>query len=145
MKRLAAFAAALLLAAFLSAGAVSAQDVKALVDQGLVYCEQGKFDQAIDNFTQALKAKPNDPQLYTYRGRAKWAKGANTQALADYDQALKIDPKFGWAYNNRALVYYNMEDFQKALEELRQAQAAGYKVDPEFVKMVERRAQTKRK
>jgi len=145
MKRFALVAAAAVLVLTLAGGAAFSQDVKALVDQGLVNCEKGRFDQAIDNFTQALKAKPNDASLYNYRGRAKYAKGMNTQALADYEQALKIDPNFGWAYNNRALVYFTLEDFQKSLEELRLAQKAGYKVDPEFVKMVERRAYSKRK
>jgi len=145
MKRLSLFALAMMVAGLISSGPAVSQDVKALVDQGLVLCEQGRFDQAIDNFTQAIKAKPNDASLYTYRGRAKWAKGQNSQALADYDQAVKIDPNYAWAYHNRALVYFTTEDFQKAMEELRQAQKLGYKVDPEFVKMVERRAQTKRK
>jgi Flp pilus assembly protein TadD len=120
------------------------QDTKALVDQGVQNLEKGAFDQAIADFTKAIELKPADPALYDLRGRVKYAKGDNGAALADHDQAIKIDPNYAKAYKNRAMVYFTMEDFDKSVENLRKAESLGFKVDHEFLKLAEKRARQKR-
>jgi tetratricopeptide (TPR) repeat protein len=82
------------LATVLAVTCVQAQEVKPLVGQGMKNCEKGRFDQAIADFTQAIKLKPNDATLYDLRGVAYYAKGDNEKALADHEQAIKLDPKY---------------------------------------------------
>ncbi len=108
--------------------------------QGMQLCNDGKFDQAIEVFNQGLKANPQDATLYDLRGRAYYAKGQNAKAIADHNQAIQLNPRSGEAYKNRAMVYYTLEDFHKAAEDLKQAQILGLKVDPEFVKLVQKKA-----
>lgn len=143
MKRVASTIALVLLAAALGGGPVGAQTSQ-YAEKGIALCNDGKFDQAIEVFNQGLKANPQDAALYDLRGRAYYAKGQNAKAIGDHDQAIKLNPKSGEAYKNRAMVYFTMEDFHKASDDLKQAQMLGLKVDPEFVKLVQKKAAGKR-
>lgn len=126
-------------------GVVAAADsVKAHVDKGIAYCETGHYDQALKEFNQALKLKPNDAALYDLRGVALRGKGQDDQALQDFNQALQLDSKYARAYRNRALIYYDKTDFANAQADLEQAQSLGYKVDDDFLKLVKRKAAEKK-
>jgi Flp pilus assembly protein TadD len=142
MKR--GFLVSLLLAVFLLPGVVFAQDVKGYTEKGIASCEAGNFDQALQNFNEALKKKPNDAALYDLRGMVYRCKGMNDKAIQDFNKAMELDPKFAKAYRNRAMVHYDLGDFAKSLEDLTKAQSLGYKVDEDFMKMVARKAAEKK-
>ena len=125
-------------------GVIGAQDVKSHVDRGLANCESGRFDQALKDFNEALKVKPNDPSLYDYRGMAYRCKGMDDKAIQDFNKAMELDPKFARAYRNRAMVYFDKGNFDKSVADLKQAQSLGYKIDEDFLKMVIRRAAEKK-
>jgi tetratricopeptide (TPR) repeat protein len=125
-------------------GMINAQDVKKYVDQGIEKCELGQYDQALKDFNDALKLKPNDASLYDLRGMAYRCKNMIDQALKDFQKAMELDPKFGRPYRNRAMVYFDQGDFTKSLEDLKKAQSLGYKVDEDFLKMVARKAAEKK-
>ena len=128
-----------------SPGVLAAADsVKAYVDKGIAHCEAGQYDQALKEFNQALKLKPNDAALYDLRGVALRGKGQDDQALQDFNQALQLDPKYARAYRNRSMVYYDKSDFAKAQADLEKAQSLGYKVDDDFLKLVKRKAAEKK-
>jgi tetratricopeptide (TPR) repeat protein len=128
------------LAVLVSAPNLACPRTKALVDQGIEHSQKGSYDQALQDFNQALKAKPNDAGILTYRGMVSYAKGQGEQALKDFDQAINADPKFGRAYYQRGMVYESMNRFDKALKDLMQAKSLGYKVDMDFVEMIKRKA-----
>lgn len=120
------------------------QDVKALVEQGVEQCNDGKFDQAVATFSQAVKQKSNDASLYYLRGKAYTAKNQYGQALADFDQAIKLNPAYGQAYFGRGMVYVYQENFDKALEEIQKAKDHGFK-DEDFLKYVRKLSEGRRK
>ena len=123
---------------------LGAQDVKTYVDRGIEGCETGKFDQALSDFNAALKLKPNDATLYDYRGMAYRCKNMDDKAIQDFNKAMALDPKFARPYRNRAMIYYDRGDFDKSLADLRKAQSLGYKIDPDFLKMVAGKAAEKK-
>jgi tetratricopeptide (TPR) repeat protein len=45
------------------------------------------------------------------------------QALADYDQAIALDPQYAAAYNNRGIAYANLGDLEQAIADYDQALA----------------------
>jgi tetratricopeptide (TPR) repeat protein len=49
------------------------------------------------------------------------AKGDHDRALAEINEAIRLEPKFGYAYKNRGLIYENMGAFDKALADFRTA------------------------
>ncbi len=128
-----------------AAGFAAPENAASLIEKGMEDCNNGKFDEAIAKFNQAMKMKPDDPALYVLRSRAKYAKGQNQDALTDLGQAVKINPSFAQAYNTRAQVHFTLENFDQALADLQKAQSLGFKVDPDYLKLVQKRVQQKAK
>ena len=130
-------------ALLLTAGLAAAQDVKTYVDRGMENCQSGRYDQALKDFNDALKLKPKDPTLITYRGVVYYAKGQNDLAMKEFNLALEIDPKFGKAYYQRGMIFENQQKYSQAVEELKKAKSLGYYIDPVFIESVEKKAQKK--
>jgi len=75
----------------------------------------GKHDEAIKAYTQALEIDPKNVEACVGRGNAKEAKGDLEGALADYERALKIDPKNASALFSRAGVRVAKGDLEGAI------------------------------
>ena len=58
------------------------------------------------------------------------------EAHDQYQEAIRLDPSHGDSYNNLAALYFQVKQYQKALDYLDQAEANGAKVNPEFKKAV---------
>jgi tetratricopeptide (TPR) repeat protein len=123
-----------------AAGLASAQNFKLYSDRGVENCQNGRYDQSIQDFNEALKLKPADPEIITLRGVAYYAKGLNDKALEDFNQAIKLNPKYARAYYQRGMVYQNTEKYDRAAADLKQAKSLGYHIDPVFLEFVERKA-----
>ncbi|HVH50440.1 MAG TPA: tetratricopeptide repeat protein, partial [Candidatus Bathyarchaeia archaeon] len=52
------------------------------------------FDRAVELSRTALHDSPNNPRLWTFQGIAFAGKGDNTNALASFKHALKVDPNY---------------------------------------------------
>ena len=143
MKRAAYFPLVLLFLLLLP-GWSAGQDVQSSIDQGIKHSQAGNYDQALQAFDQALKLKPNDPALITYKATVYYAKGNNPQALQMCEQALKLNPNFGRAYYQRGMIYDKQEKYDKALEDLIKAKSLGYGIDPEFIELMKKKAAEKK-
>jgi tetratricopeptide (TPR) repeat protein len=56
----------------------------------------------IASLTDVVQRNPNDPQAYNMRGSVFGRAGRYQEALDDFNQAIKIDPKYTQAYANRS-------------------------------------------
>ena len=83
--------------------------------------QQGKCDEAIADFNEAIQINPQDAKAYTNRGNAKVALDQHDDAIADYDQAIRIHPQFAEAYSNRGNLYREMGAYEKARTNLQRA------------------------
>jgi tetratricopeptide (TPR) repeat protein len=99
---------------------------KEAFDRGLAAHKQGNTQEAIAQFTQAIKLDPNYTDAYNNRGNAYYDLDDYDKAIADYAQAIKIDPGDADAYNNRGIAYHNLGDYDKAIADYAQA----IKLDP---------------
>jgi tetratricopeptide (TPR) repeat protein len=120
-----------------------AQNVQSYIDQGIRNSQAGLYDQSLQAFDQALKLKPNDPALITYKGIVYYAKGNNAKALQLFNEAIKLNPNFARAYYQRGMVYQAQEKYKQAVPELEKAKSLGYGVDPDFINMMKRKAAEK--
>lgn len=59
------------------------QDATTLVDEGVSLAEQGRLDEAIELFTQAIETDPNCRQSYRSRAEAYRRQGKDTEASRD--------------------------------------------------------------
>jgi tetratricopeptide (TPR) repeat protein len=139
MKRVAYLPLALLCLLLLP-GLSAAQDVQSYIDQGIKHSQAGRYDQSLQAFDQALKLKPNDPALITYKATVYYAKGNNAQALQLCEQVIKQNPSFGRAYYQRGMIYQSQEKYHPALEDIQKAKNLGYGVDPDFIELLKRKA-----
>jgi tetratricopeptide (TPR) repeat protein len=64
----------------------------------------------------------NDPRFYGERGIAAYGSGDFLGAIGNFDEAIRLDPKYAAAYNNRGLAYsakgdndHAIADFTKAI------------------------------
>jgi tetratricopeptide (TPR) repeat protein len=99
------------------------EDALTLLNEGSALVQQGKYDAALDVLTRAIKAQfppeynveSNYSLIYTNRGLAYFHKGFITEALADYDMALALDPNNPDALNNRGVLKQGKGDTAGAL------------------------------
>jgi tetratricopeptide (TPR) repeat protein len=72
---------------------------------------------------------------YYERGNVQLDAGANEAAIADYDQAIMLDPGNARAFNNRALAHVALGQPDQALADY----AAAIKRDPGYLRAYENR------
>lgn len=101
---------------------INPEDVMALNNRGAVLIQQKKFDQAIRDFTVALRIHKVD-FLYRGRGLAYRHSGNLDKAIADLTTAINVNPGNSKNYLSRGRTYFQMDqgelaksDFSKALQ-----------------------------
>ena len=88
---------------------------------GMARYAAGDWDGAIARFTDALNqtAEPvpalDQSTVHFYRGTAYYSKDDYDHAIADYDQAIQLQPDNAKAYNNRGLAYAYKGDYDRAI------------------------------
>ena len=65
-------------------------------------------------FAVAVLSACNDAAAYNSRGIAYYNKGDNDRAIADYNEALRLDPNYAAAYLGRGNAYYLKGDYARA-------------------------------
>jgi len=111
-------------------------------------CKTASGDAAIEACTRAIDSKKYNGAkqkrvlslLYTNRGVEYELKKEFERALADHDQAIKIDPKNPAAYMNRGNTYAAQGDFEHAIADFDQA----IKFNPKYAEAFFNRGMAKR-
>src|SRR5687768_2448801 len=57
----------------------------------------------IASLSDVIRRNPNDPQAFNMRGSVYGRAARYQEALEDFNQAIRIDPKYAQAYANRGL------------------------------------------
>jgi len=85
-------------------------------------CSQTK-DRArtIRDCTRLISAQPDGPIAYNYRGLAYAATGDIDKAVADFSDAVRIDPLYADTYNNRAWAHFELGRSTLALADVQRA------------------------
>lgn len=84
--------------------------------RGLFYFDTKKYDNAIDDFTESIKANPNNAEAYFYRGHVFEMVANRDNAVSDYTEAIRINPNFVEALYRRGNITLSPKDLQKAIE-----------------------------
>jgi tetratricopeptide (TPR) repeat protein len=129
-------------------------------DRGCALIAEGRLQDAIDEFTQAIAMDPNDAGFYYNRGyvyslylqRLSWTRVETTdgrqlamsgdsrllpildQAIADYTAAITLDPQRMNALGMRAEMYYMKGLRDLAIADYRRAVALGDEVAKRMLK-----------
>jgi len=82
---------------------------------------QGKLEEALIHFDLAIRARPEDGQMYTMKGIVLRALKKNDQALAMFRQAVELEPVFAATHLNLAEMSAGRGLVDEAVEQYRLA------------------------
>ena len=97
---------------------------------GLIFNAQGKeHDKALVSLNTVAQADPDDPHVRYYLGQVRAKIGQNEEAIADFKEAIRLDPYnisayYGLANAHRRLG--NTDDWRSALETFNGLSQAGH-------------------
>ena len=94
------------------------------LDEAKRLTDNGKRQEAIKIYDEAIELNPNSYWAYYSRGETYGALGQYDKAVQDYGKAIQINPVGYWAYGNRGWIYLNrlgksdlaLADYNKAIE-----------------------------
>src|SRR5262249_11727623 len=81
----------------------------------LIFHDQGKFDNAIADFTEAIRLDPKFVAAYYNRSRSYLRKRDYDRALADAEETTRIDPNYVSGYGQAGYVLKDMHQYDRAL------------------------------
>ena len=73
--------------------------------EGMELFEQGRLDEAIDKFTEAIREEPTWEVSYFFRGTTYCHLGQIERGIEDLNEAIRLDPEFTDPYCNRGFAY----------------------------------------
>jgi uncharacterized protein (TIGR02145 family) len=108
------------------------QQAEQAIERGNKALDNGKFDEAIAGFNEAIKLNPNS-DIYFKRGNAYYDKKDYDKAVADYTETIRLNPKADGAYNNRGNVYLYKKDYDKAIADYTETIRLNPKADRAYI------------
>ncbi len=112
----------------------------AYYNRGLNSYRAGEIDKAINDFTLAIKMKPDDADAYDNRGISYIVKKEYDRALADFDRAIRIKPRSDASFYNRGVAYQLKGDYSQAIADYNRALAINPRVEKAAVRRREAQA-----
>lgn len=107
---------------------------------GLVLCQRFMKSPPSPETTRiVMSVGPEDWAVWNERGRARAHRNDFRGALADFDRALELNPKFPMLHNNRGGALLSLGDLQGALKEFDTAVG----LDPTYAEARLNRGQTR--
>lgn len=97
------------------AGQVNKEMAESKKIEGNDYMRDGKFNEAIISYTNAIDLDPNNAIYYSNRAAAYAKLHDNKNSIADCERALRIDPQYSKAYGRMGLAHFNDECYEKAI------------------------------
>ncbi|MFL6257012.1 MAG: tetratricopeptide repeat protein [Pyrinomonadaceae bacterium] len=116
--------------------AVSPEERKALAhnERGLESFAQGKIEQAVKEYNEAIRADPNLAAAHNNLGSAYFAAARFEEAAAAFRRAVELDPNYGQAHFNLALTQLKLGREREADAALQSALRAYYTAGDEHFK-----------
>ena len=90
------------------------------MSRGQAYLERKMWDEAITNFSRAIKLDPTKDVFFRLRANAYIKKTMWDEAITDFSRAIKLDPnKFN--FRGRAIAYQALGMWDEALADFSRA------------------------
>ncbi len=88
---------------------------------GIYFYENGKFDEAVLQYNQAIILNPKNAVLYEGRAYCFYQLGKFDKAISDYNTAITLDPNYATYYGNRGYCFFEQDNFDKAINNFNKA------------------------
>ncbi|MDR0553206.1 MAG: tetratricopeptide repeat protein [Treponema sp.] len=83
--------------------------------RGMANFAQSQYNDAIDDFTQALELDPGSYKAVYYRGVVRAVLQQYSGAIDDFTLSLSLHPYQSFCFYRRGQAYYHLEDYPQAL------------------------------
>ena len=120
-----------IVAALALAGCLELSPAEVAFRDGTDLQRQGKFEEAIAKYDEAVRLEPNFVNAYINRGLAYLGLDQYRRGVEDFDEAIRVDPSSAPAYGNRAMAHALFGNDEAAQQDLDRAVDLG--VDREFL------------
>lgn len=93
--------------------------------RGMAYFAQNKYENALEDFKQSVHFDPKGFRAIYYEGIVYSVMEKNEEAIQCFNDSLAIDSFQSHVYYRRALAYYAIGEYQKAMNDLNNADKLG--------------------
>jgi tetratricopeptide (TPR) repeat protein len=94
-------------------------------NMGTALSAEGEIEDAVNNYSEAIRIFPNYSNAYNNRGNAYSILGQYQQAINDFNKAIHIRPNYAEAYNNYGSAYLLQGDNNLGCRYVQKACAMG--------------------
>jgi hypothetical protein len=98
---------------------------KKISSKAISLLNEGKYEESIEKFTEAITEDSENPIFYYYRGVAFEKTGDLDSAMEDYQKSVELKPDFILPTANIGKIYAKKKDFEKAVEFYKKAVELG--------------------
>jgi len=121
--------------------AFAPDDAYNLATLGKLKYQQEKYDEALDALSRAAKTIPQNAEIQNYLGVTLSQKGLRGPAETALRKAIQIDPNYGSAHNNLAVIYATQTPpyIELARWHYQKALAAGHPKNEELEKLFDKK------
>ena len=88
------------------------------IGRSRAYVQLGNLEKAVEDANAAVEMKPANATAHGQRGIARKLQQKYNEALQDFDEAVRLDSHYWWAYAQRADVLSRMNNQEKALKDV---------------------------
>jgi len=85
------------------------------------HVEEGRYEQGVVEYTEAIRLKPDYVEAYNNRGAAHGYQNDPKSAIADYTEALRLQPDYAEVYNNRGIAHSHRGHYDAAIADYTEA------------------------
>ena len=81
---------------------------QAYYDRGEAKVKLDLFEEALSDYNEAIRLKPDFTEAYYYRGVVKFTLGQHKKAISDFDEVIRLNPDDANAYHIRRAIKNNL-------------------------------------
>ena len=102
---------------FRHAVAVTENNYVAHYNLGVALDDQGQSDEAIRQYREVLRLKPDYARAYVNLGLALGNQGQTSEAVSSYQEAIRLEPNNALAHNNLGIALFNQGQTDAAISQ----------------------------
>ena len=108
-----------------------AENLVLILKRGEALLQEGKTEEALSQFTEATSYSKYDHRIFDYRGYCLLKLGRYSEAIADFEHSLTIQPDGKDTLFYCARAYYQTKQFEKSEERILQLKT----IDPTYKRL----------
>ena len=97
--------------------------------RGMAYFAQNIYENALEDFTKSFEYDPKSFRSIYYKGIVFSVMNRNAEAVKCFDKSLEINPFQSHVFYRRGLTYYNMGEYNLAMQDVTNAVNLGLEDD----------------